>query len=180
MLQKKSGFTIIELLISVSLFTIIISITSAIFINSLRTQRIITALMAANSNASLAIEQIAREIRTGTNFCLSTCRPDELKFTNANGESVEYRWDPAASAQPKPILRAVKGGTPTPITADNVDIKNMAFYLQGQALGDKKAPRITLIMQVGAVGAPFAEAFTNLQTTLSARLIRIPGEPNAD
>jgi prepilin-type N-terminal cleavage/methylation domain-containing protein len=66
---KKSGFTLVELLITIALFTIIVSIAVGGFTNALKTQRQVSSLIATQSNVSLALEQMTREIRTGYLFC---------------------------------------------------------------------------------------------------------------
>jgi prepilin-type N-terminal cleavage/methylation domain-containing protein len=65
----KKGFTLIELLVTVGLFTIIITIAVGGFTDAIRTQRQVSSLIAAQSNVSLALEQMARQIRTGYLFC---------------------------------------------------------------------------------------------------------------
>ena len=168
--DRAQGFTAVELLVSMSLFVVLIGIASGIFIRATRTQRQITALIAANSNASLAIEQIAREIRTGRNFCGGgTCPAGELNFINARGQSVNYKLGDGSN-NTKSIFR-VSEGKEAPITADNVNVSRMVFVIVGQAPGDSQAPRITLALQVGAAGVPFSESFNNFQTTLSPRVI---------
>ena len=168
-LKRLSGFTVVELLVAMSLFSIVISIVSGVFIRSMRTQRTITAFIAANSNASLAIEQIAREIRTGTDFCIGEnipCGSSELKFTNANGEAVRY------SLTGQAIAKKVGDGSDIPITANNVAVKNLSFNLKGEQLGDKNTPRITLSLGVGATGVSFNDALLNLETTISSRVLK--------
>src|SRR6185295_7895950 len=88
--SRRGGFTLVELLVAITLFSIAISIAIGGFVRALHTERQLIALIAANSNASLAIEQIAREIRTGTGFaCASGESPcSELSFTNAGGAVV--------------------------------------------------------------------------------------------
>lgn len=66
---SRSGFTLIELLITIGLFTIIVAIAVGGFTNALRTQRQVSSLIATQSNVSLALEQITREMRTGYLFC---------------------------------------------------------------------------------------------------------------
>jgi type II secretory pathway pseudopilin PulG len=177
------GFTAVELLVSVALFTIIIAITSGVFIRSLRTQRAIVSFIAANNNASLTIEQLAREIRTGQTFCTganSGCALvsgafKNLTFTNAKGEKVKYELSEPqqiGSATIQSILRSVNDGTPIALTADNVNIKNLSFYLLGQDAGDNQNPRITIALSVGATGIAFSDAIINLQTTISSRVLQ--------
>jgi prepilin-type N-terminal cleavage/methylation domain-containing protein len=67
--KSRSGFTLIELLVAIGLFTIIVAIAVGGFTNALRTQRQVSSLIATQSNVSLALEQITREIRTGYLFC---------------------------------------------------------------------------------------------------------------
>src|SRR4051812_39727119 len=91
----RQGFTLVELLVAITLFSIAISIAIGGFVRALRTQRELISLIAANSNASLAIEQMAREIRTGTSFDYVGCGEaakicDGLTFKNANDEIVTY------------------------------------------------------------------------------------------
>jgi prepilin-type N-terminal cleavage/methylation domain-containing protein len=112
--NNNKGFTIVELLIAVALFSVVISITSGVFIRSLRTQRIITSFIAANSNASLAMEQMAREIRTGQDFCSGPnigCAADsgifqELIFTNARGQQAKYELSEPRTIGLNPIYNA--------------------------------------------------------------------------
>src|SRR3972149_3143400 len=87
---KTRGFTLMELMIAPSLFVILIAIASGAFINALRTQRIITDLSESMNNVSLAIEQIAREVRVGFGFSGSG---DTLNFINSDGVEVTYRLD---------------------------------------------------------------------------------------
>lgn len=67
--NSRLGFTLVELLIAIGLFTIIVSVAVGGFTNALRTQRQVSSLIATQSNVSLALEQVAREIRTGYLFC---------------------------------------------------------------------------------------------------------------
>jgi len=65
----KKGFTLVELLVTVGLFVIIITIAVGGFTNAIRTERQVSSLISAQSNVSLALEQMSREIRTGYLFC---------------------------------------------------------------------------------------------------------------
>ena len=160
----RKGFTIVELLIAMALFVIIISIASGAFINSLRTQRATVALVAANSNASLALEQMAREMRTGKDFSQSAAQ--EITFTNANGESATYQWNNISGA----VEKKTGSGSFKRITADNVLVKNLNFRIFNGSLADPYPPRITVVLQVAPANIPFIDSTVDLETTVSARL----------
>ncbi len=173
-LKAQKGFTIVELLIAMTLFTVLIGITSGAFIQSLRTQKNLTALIAANSNASITIEQIAREARTGKDFCIGANSPciisagvyKELIFTNAKNEKVKYELIAPS------IMRSINSQTPIPVTADNVNMQILSFYIDGNQPGDGKNARITMVLKVGAAGIPFSESVINLQTTVTTRILK--------
>jgi prepilin-type N-terminal cleavage/methylation domain-containing protein len=155
----KNGFTFIELLVAVTIFVVVVAVASGIFVQTLRTQREVIALMAANDNASLTLEQMVREIRTGRQF-QSNNRDDRLEFINIRGEPVVYE------TVGNVILRNGQ-----PLTASNVKVNYLLFGLQGEAPEDGLSTRVTINLGVGAVGRSVSGFVTNLQTTVAARLL---------
>jgi len=152
--SSGAGFTMIELLVAMSLFVIVISIASGIFVYSLRTQKALVDLLAINDNASLVIEQMAREIRVGNTFSGGGAA---LNFINALGEAVTYSLSDGA------ILRKTQ-----PITGSNVKVENLQFVLSGEGVGAPQT-RVTIILKVGS-RSPRLEGFTtDIQTTISPR-----------
>lgn len=155
-MKNNKGFTIIELMVAMGLFVIVVGISSGVFVRSLRTQRSLVALMAANDNASQTLEQMTREIRTGTAFVASGSR---LAFTNATDESVVY--DLVGG-------RIERNGKA--LTASNVLVKYLRFVARGAEVGDGLSTRITVFLGVSARGK--MESFvTRLQTTVAARVL---------
>lgn len=161
-LSSRNGFTIAELIVAMGIFIILLSISTGAFIQVLRTQRAVVSLLAANGNASLAMEQISREIRTGGAFSYVN---NELHFTNTRGESVIYR----VNSSTEKIEKSTDGITFNELTADNVKVKALSFVIFNGAPGNQYPTRITIIMRVGATGVPFTDAVVNLQTTISVR-----------
>lgn len=157
--NSKNGFTIVELLVAVTLFTVVVSIATGTFIQSLRTQRATVALIAANSNAGLAIEQMSREIRTGKGFSLSG---GELNFTNAKEQLIIYRLRNEA------IERVINGEVGV-ITAANAKISKLNFLLAGESPADGLPTKATIILEISSPEAFGAKI--NLQTTISSRVL---------
>jgi prepilin-type N-terminal cleavage/methylation domain-containing protein len=167
-LKTNKGFTVIELLVSMTLFLIVIGAVSGVFIQSLRAQRITAALITVNNNSSLAIEQIVREIRTGFNFCPTSgtdvCSDSKLVFTNAFNEKIIY------SLVNNSIERSVNGFSEV-ITAEDINIKKLAFKWRGNSSGDGH-PFITMAVGVGGKN-PILESAgiqTNIQASVSPRI----------
>ncbi|RJQ28886.1 prepilin-type N-terminal cleavage/methylation domain-containing protein [Candidatus Parcubacteria bacterium] len=166
---STSGFSLVELLVSMGLFSVVVSVAVGGFIGALRSQRQAAALVAAESNVSFAIEQIAREIRTGHYFCdgtNTTCAsPSELAFVDGNGATVFYRLNNES------IEQSVGGNANfQKITGDNVSVRYLVFRLQGNLRNDNFPPRVTISVGVAPKASPLLSP-VRLQTTVSARIL---------
>lgn len=167
-IMRNAGFTLVELLVSVALFSMVVAVASGGFIQALRTQRNLVALMAVNDSASLTLEQMAREMRTGFGFSTAT-DDSRIDFINAGNLPVFYELD----ANDKSVKRNAQK-----ITADNVKVNNLKFYLGDDcpSLAMVNSPwtcprRITVSFSVVSKEYGNLENFAvNLQTTVSARL----------
>lgn len=165
--DRLRGFTLIELMVALSLFVIVLGISSSIFIRSLRSQRAIVSLIAVNDNSSLAVEQMAREIRTGYNLSTNIPASDQLDFTNAFGLAITYKLNSATKA----IERKEGTGAFAPITGSNVRIEKLKFILNGVGGGDGLQSRVTIVSRVGSASPQLQGFFTDIQTTLSPRVL---------
>lgn len=166
-LKLRRGVSTIELLVAMSLFVLLISIASDAFIRALRTQRMVVSLLEANNNASLALEQMVREMRTGSDF--TNISNSEIRFVNGGGDVVLYRLDGGV------LLRGIENvlmeRVYKKITADSIQVTRLRFSLVGEQAGDGSPPRITIIMSVSVKSKYLEGVSMNLQTTVSARNI---------
>lgn len=176
-LKTEGGFTLVDLLVGIGLFAVVSSIALGGLARVLRTQRQVAALVAANNNASLALEQMARETRTGHLFCaddpvngggtVSLCpagRDDVIAFINAKGDTVSYRLSGGA------IERWVNSvGVFEPITGQNVLVQYLRFLLLGNVWNDGQQTRVTVAVGIGTRELGVSDAVVRLQTTISPR-----------
>ena len=176
---KRGGFTLVELLVAIGLFSTIVTIGVGGFARALRTERQAAALLAANSNIGLSLEQMAREIRTGSDFCVTgsstDCfgEPGLLVFNNANKKMVTYCY--AATNGIGRIERGLGNGSSCgssyqPITADNVDVRYLTFVLNGNMPDDSYPPRITILIGISPRESGLSSTTLNIQTTVSSRV----------
>lgn len=164
--EREKGFTIVELLVAVGLFLTLIAVLSGAFVEALRSERATLRLMAANDAASFVLEQIAREIRVGTDFSLSG--PGELHFINSAGREVAYR---AANSR---IEKQVGASGFSPVTPNTVRVEALRFALTGESKTDNLQPRVTIGLAVGATGRDIEGVATRVQTTITPRLLDRP------
>ncbi len=170
----RYGFTIVELLIAAGLFAMLTAIAVGGFVNVIHTQRLVTAQLIAASNANLALEQIARELRTGYDFkCrrpASCVDSTDLELKNALGQSIEYRYDD----RNKTIERSDDDGRNFErITGTNLAINRLFFWVvAGSGGSDGYPPRILIMIQATPSTTTPGELPTILlQTTVSSRVL---------
>ena len=177
--SPAGGFTVVELLVSMAIFVILVGIVSGIFINSLRIQRAVISLMATNDNSSLVLESIARDIRTGSNFCISdfitgNCISGDIgnsfRFNNAKGGESIYRLN----ASEKSIQKSDDlGASFERLTSSLVDVQIFEVRLVDSqflsSFGEEWPSRVSLFMRVGSKDPKLTGIFTDLQMTTSAR-----------
>ncbi len=195
--NAKKGFTLIEMLVTVGLFTIIITIAVGGFTNAIRTQSEVASLISAQSNVSIALEQMARQVRTGYLFCNA---PGNT-FANTNSAAPQYAngdcgcvyntgdvpgtWTCNAidfyDAEGDHIDYFLQNGaliesstlsvTPQSVTGNAVSVKYLQFKLFGQTEGDQWPPRVTISIGIApsSTDPAVSNDVLNLQTTVSAR-----------
>jgi prepilin-type N-terminal cleavage/methylation domain-containing protein len=164
--SRRSGFTLVELLVAMTVFSIVIAIATGAFIRALRTQRQLVAFAAANSNVSLVLEQIAREIRVGRDFRQSS--DTEITFTNARGEEVTYSFEASGTGS---ILRSGGVAGPQQLTANIVDVRDLRFILNFSEDDDFYPARVTIAIAVAPKEIGVSTSVVRVQTTVSARNI---------
>lgn len=162
-----SGFTLLELVVAISLFLMVVALSTGVFVNALRTQREILKITAANGNVSQAIEQIAREIRTGHDFQNST--QSEIKFINYRGDRVGYRMIDGGliGRCADPIVLCTDSDTYTPITSEKVRVSTVNFRYMGISKTDDLPTRVTIV--IGVEGIKGVENY--FQTTVSSKIL---------
>ena len=165
------GFTLVELLVTIALFSILVSIAVGGFVRALRTERDVSGMMSTESNASIALEEMTREMRTGYLFTPLSCTGAQqplscagIQFFNANGQQVTY-----ARGANGALTRTTTSSEP--LMGGNVSTTFLSFTIFGDVNGNDTThwpPRVTIDLGV-APSSTNLPSVINLQTTVSAR-----------
>lgn len=166
----------VELLVAFTLFAVVLSVVTSIFVVSYRSQRAISELILVNDNTYLTLEQMARDVRDGQNFNFDlspdiSCNSDCFAFLNRNGEYIVYDYDSTNHA-----INRIKAdfNSPTPfdqpkqVTARNIEVKS--FRVTPNDCNSGNPVRITLNLEIGPRNSPNVANFINrIQTTIATR-----------
>jgi len=168
---KEYGFTLVELLVAMAVFTTLITVAVAIFIQGFRGEQNLTNLIAVNNNAAFLIEQLAREVRTGFDFFegAESCAGatgffTSMQFTNAGQKTIIY------SRADSRMQRSADGLVHF-LTAENVSVERLCFAIAPSPRDAECDPRrITMLVTVKPKNGT-DDQILNLQTTVSSRVL---------
>lgn len=189
--NNRKSFTLVEILVSVSVFSIIISIIFAFFVSSLRTQNIVLKRQEVLSEVSYAIEYISRSIRMAvkddSGECIGVNENYQLMnssdgivgtgivFKDYNDDCKRFYYN--TTTQKFTEGRKVPGGnwSDVEITSDEVNILSVLFTIKGESQNDYLQPRVTFIIKSREKGLLFEESLQTIktQTSVSQRNIDV-------
>ncbi|MBI4085664.1 MAG: type II secretion system protein [Candidatus Liptonbacteria bacterium] len=165
------GFTLVELLVAMGIFSVVILLGVGGFARALRTQRQVSAFSSANGNMSLVLEQIAREVRTGINFCANgtVCGSSSvLSFINAKGDTVTYCFDAEAVGR---FIGNGSCGNSQKLTADSISVQYLTFIISGNQDDDGRPPLVTILTGANPRGVSGGSYTVRFETTVSSRVL---------
>lgn len=167
------GFTLIEMLMSVAVFTVVALIAAGALLAIADANRKAQAFKSVVNNVNFALESVARNLRTGSSYsstgfargnCLSGYTSG-ISFTSQEGVTVTYYLNGTQ------IVRTVNGGKPIGVTAPEVTVNRFCFLIEGTDAGDDIQPHA--LMLVGGVmraGTKLESRF-DIQTFITQRLL---------
>ncbi|MHB1118013.1 MAG: PulJ/GspJ family protein [Minisyncoccota bacterium] len=180
----NQGFTLVEMIVSIGLFTVILFVATSAFLSVVDSDRKTRAIRVVMDNLSISLENIERHIRTGSAYYCGVAGSgvldcasggSTLSFTEQDGTTrTTYAWD----SETKAIFRTVSAGAPVRITSPEISIDNLKFIVMGSALGagrggtDTVQPYVIMAID-GSIGAalasPASRANFKIQTMVTQR-----------
>lgn len=177
-MSTQKGFTLIEIMTAVSIFAVVMTISMGSILGVFETNRKSEALKAVMDNLNLTVESISREMRFGHSYHCGSIPPltspqncsgggDSIAFEASNGDLIVYRLTGDA------IEKSVNSGAFLPVTASEISISSLSFFVLGATPGDSLQPKV-LIKVAGTAGVAEEEKtdFT-VQTLVSQRPLDI-------
>lgn len=187
-ISLHEGFSLLELIIAISIFSFVVIGAIDIMIGVFRAQAKAIAIKEVMDNARFTMELMTRELRTSTNMSFKTISssnpppfgcPDGLEFTSANQGSLQerfYYWDgtaiwrvamqSAGSVDCDPMGNFVQK-----FTVPEVVVDHWGAHVHGSTIGPSDGqPFITLHLVMHSADPQWGpETTVDLQTTVVQR-----------
>ena len=181
--NPRQGFTLVEMMVATSLFIIVVTISMGAILSIFEANRKAQASKTVMDNLNLALEDMARTVRFGTNHhcentgtlsqprnCSNNVSGSNFLAVNFKGQTIVYR------RSGNTIQRSNNGGASyTDITSpQNIVIESLTFRVFGTSQSDYFQPYVLVVIKgySGNPNRPSKSTFS-IQTIMSQRKLDI-------
>ena len=185
---KQKGFSLIELMVSMTIFAVVMVICMGSIVSVLDANQKSQTLRAVMDNMNFTLESMTRTIRFGENYhcsdnvgspyptydqpldcpnsSLGVNPSSTLYLKTSNGDAVEY------SLSGGKIIKT-QNGVASKITSDDVTVTNLTFYVRGSYAynsgNDVYQPRVIIVVKGYSGLVQTTKTEFVLETTASQR-----------
>ena len=178
----ERGFSLIEMIVSVGLFTIVMLVAVGALLALVDANRKARTLQSVVNNLNVALDGMVRALRMGHTYNCGGFDPitqganpcsggnTVMSFIARDGSIVVYEWDDIGHR----IRTTKNGGPPAYLTAPQVDISDMKFYIVGTTPGavDGKQPKVVIVIKGTASSGVVKTSTTfSIQSTAVQRIL---------
>jgi prepilin-type N-terminal cleavage/methylation domain-containing protein len=177
-IKTEPGFTLIELMMAMTLFSVVTVVATAALLSIVDASKKAQAIQSVMSNLNTALDGMVRSVRMGSNYVVSN-GGNRLEFAPYGTDPLDtskrwvYEWQDISGDGKLDAL--VKEYLPSgyvtrvqlPVTAPEVQIEYLKFYVDGELDTDDKQPRVLLVVR-GKAGAEKIKTTTSFSIQASA------------
>lgn len=185
--SRKRGFTLIELTVSVSLFIVIMLVAVGALLSLVNANRKARALESVINNLNITLDGIVRAARMGSKFnCGDASIPVPATGANCPEGATTFSFAPYGSDDEVQaerfvytfsngqLYRSTAGGSgAVAITAPEVSISDLNFYVVGTIVGDVVQPKVVMVVKGTAGDTAKTQSTFYIQATAVQRTLDI-------
>lgn len=173
MQNSNKGFTLIEMIMSVAVFTVVSLIAAGALLAIADANRKAQAFKSVVNNLNFALESVARNLRTGSAYSPSPflqCKNlpgyvSGISFISQDGIAISYYLKGTQ------IVREVNGGASIGMTATEVTVDRFCFLIEGTDAGDDVQPHALMLVGGFMQEKPKLKSRFDIQTFITQRLL---------
>ncbi len=176
--ERTRGFTLIEMMVSVALFAVVMTVCIDVLLSLVNANRKAQALQSVMNNLNIALDGMVRAVREGSVYHCGPGGGQNMSTQDcSSAPSTIFAFEPHGqdatgnpwvySLQNGQIYRSENGQIAIPITAPEVSISSLSFYVVGSTPGDSLQPEVLIVVE-GAAGAPGTSAQTTFHIEATA------------
>jgi prepilin-type N-terminal cleavage/methylation domain-containing protein len=178
------GFTLIELMVSIALFTVVSLIGVGALLTVIDANRKSQSLKSVVNNLTFGLESLSKNMRVGTTYHCDTmpaippydspqdCAAggDIIAYEKSGGDPLDFSDQTVYRLNGTKIERSSNGGlTFQSVTSDAVEVTNFKVFVFGSGVIDGLHPRVVIVMRGNVNFGKNAKTEFDLQTSISQR-----------
>ena len=173
MVKNEEGFTLVELLIAVSIFAMLSVIISGIYLAFSKSQARTKVSQSLLNDAQYILETVAKEIKNNEIVEIETFgNEDVYTLKKENGDLVAFEYDLGNLLSYGYDVDS-EGWWIDLNDVDDFKITYFNIYLNSDNLDEDEQPRVTISLRVDKTSTvAYEKVFYNLQTTVSSRIYK--------
>ncbi|KKQ98882.1 MAG: hypothetical protein UT24_C0032G0012 [Candidatus Woesebacteria bacterium GW2011_GWB1_39_12] len=156
--KTRPGFTLVELMITFTIFGILTGVITGVLLNVFRSHLFVFNSLNSQANLRFLLETMTREIKEGNNLSFNQ-GTKTISFTNKDGQDVAYYLENSA-------ISRRENGEILPITSQDLIVEK--FDVSGCWQSSTCQPSVTVFFKVRPKTNPQNSSFY-LQTTITQR-----------
>jgi len=174
--KANKGFTLIEVMASVLIFSIVVSVPIAYFVFSIKSQKETLAKRETIDSASYVTEYMSRILRMAKKDLSGSCIPKNsnyeitarggIRFENYHNQCQEFYLDGGQ-------IKEEKTGTVLPLTPTSLEVTSLRFHLSGENQSDNLQPLVTIFFEIRKKGQMAIPTQVMVQTSVSQRQLDV-------
>ena len=169
--MNNKGFTILEMLIAVTIFTLVVASASGLFVSSLKAQRSTLAYQQLLDQTSYLMEYMSRAVRMAkkdiTGACTGTAKLNYV-FSGQCLKFMNYK-NPSQCQQFCLVGSRIVDENGNYLTASDLKVTSFNVSLSGQTQSDDLQPKVTVLLNIQGR----ENSKIKIQTTISQRNLDI-------
>lgn len=186
LLQNQRGFTLIEVIVSVGIFAIVMTISLGALFSVVGASRQSTREQTVVDTLSFALDSMKRDLALGSLYhcnatdvidftqkptprdCPST-PSSSIAFRDTNGATLAYTLSNGVL-----FRKTTSVGPPDPLTSSDLTINTLSFYVTGaETANDHEQPQVHMLLSGTASPDGRTVITFKIQTTITERLVDV-------
>lgn len=164
--KNNKGFTLMEVMVAVSIFTIIVTVGIVALLTINDTYKKSQIERQTVDTISFVLEGMSRSLRTAKSWDEINTIPNSIEFTDQSGQVIIYSF--LTDANGFGYVQRDENGSVIRLTTESLDIQDMRFNFSGDPASIQSYLQIQIrgIMKTGRQESPFS-----IQTGISKRAL---------
>lgn len=161
--ESDKGFTLVEMIVAIGLFAVVMLVSVGALLALINANRKAHALQSVMNNLNITLDGMVRSVRMGSVYHCggsgvspplqpSDCGQGNSTFafepfgSSASGEPWVYSFATDASGIGR-LYKSENGQAAVAVTAPEVSIEEVEFYVVGTTRGDSVQPKVVIVVK---------------------------------